>query len=131
MSRSGYTDCLESQELNLYRGRVARTIKGKNSQAFLREMARAMDAMPEKVLVADELITDEGDCCAIGTVLKARSVDVSHVDPDCPEQVAEVAGISRTLSAEIEYENDEGGSYNETPDERWRRMRRWTERNID
>lgn len=54
MSRSGYVD--DCENLELYRATVERSIKGKRGQAFLRELAAAMDAMPEKVLIAEELV---------------------------------------------------------------------------
>ena len=131
MSRSGYVDDLEDYILNLYRGRVARTIKGKRGQAFLRELATAMDAMPEKVLIADDLINEDGDCCAIGVVCKSRGINVSIVDPHQADEVGAAVDISPTMAAEIEYENDEGWyGKPETPEERWQRMRRWVGRHI-
>jgi len=135
MSRSGYVDDLDPQVLNLYRGTVARTIKSKRGQAFLRELAAAMDAMPEKALIASELINDEGDCCTIGVICKARGIDVSQIDYEDPESVGKAVGIARQMAAEIEYENDEcGWRYgrgDETPEEKWQRMRAWVEKHID
>jgi len=130
MSRSGYVDDLETYELNLYRGRVAQTIKGKRSQNFLRELAKAMDAMPEKVLISNQLINNDGDCCAIGVICKLRGLDVSKVDYEEPKEVGALVDISSILAAEIEYENDEGAFYSETPEKRWSRMRKWVDENI-
>jgi hypothetical protein len=110
----------------LYRGMIERTIRGKRSQAFLHEMAAAMDAMPEKRLIADELISKTGEVCAIGTVCKARGLDVNGVDLEDRESVGRLVGISGSLAAEIEYENDEGShSRSETPEKRWTRVRSW------
>lgn len=131
MSRSGYVDDLDQQTLNLYRGTVARSIRGKRGQAFLRELADAMDAMPEKVLIAEELINAEGDCCTIGVLCKSRGLDVGKIDYSDPESVGDAVGIARCLAAEIEFEND--GDFwfsNETPEQRWERMRRWVDRNL-
>lgn len=133
MSRSGYTDdCGDGEEwrIHLYRGAVDRAIAGKRGQAFLREMATALDAMPDKQLIADALVTTEGDVCAIGAVAVARKVDVSDLDIEAPEDVAERFGIARSLAAEIVYENDECGLDKETPAQRWTRMRRWVERQL-
>lgn len=124
MSRSGYVDDLDSNVLNLYRGRVARALRGKRGQAFLREMAAAMDAMPVKELIADDLVLTTGECCAIGSVFVARGQNVSAVDPEDPAAVAALAGIAPCMAAEIEWMNDEW-SYNETDEQRWRRMRKW------
>ena len=128
MSRSGYSD--DCEYLELYRATVDRTIAGKRGQAFLREMATAMDAMPEKKLIADELINAEGACCAIGTVCKARNIDVSKVDYYDPDEVGKLVGISRSLAAEIEYINDDDFRYGESPEHRWERIRKWIDKNL-
>lgn len=132
MSRSGYTD--DYDHIHLYRATVERSIRGKRGQAFLRELAEKMDAMPEKVLIADELIDDSGNCCAIGVVCKARGIGVDNVDYECPDAVGSLVGISRSMAAEIEYENDgDCDSWNpveETPSERWERMRKWVGDNL-
>ena len=128
MSRSGYVDDCET--INLYRASVANALRGKRGQAFLKEMAAAMDAMEEKVLIADDLVTEEGDVCAIATVARARKMDVSKLDPEDPESIAKVFGIARCMAAEIEYMNDEWGPYTETPEERWTRMRKWVDKQI-
>ena len=130
MTRSGYVEDLKEHILNLYRGRVTRTIKGKRGQTFLRELANAMDSMSQKVLIADELIDDKGDCCAIGVVCKARGSDMSHTDYYDTESVGDLAGISRTMAAEISYENDEGSFRVDTPEQRWCRMRIWVRQQI-
>jgi hypothetical protein len=134
MSRSGYSDdCDDTKELNLYRGRVKRAIQGKRGQKFLRELAAAMDAMPEKVLIAHELISEDGDCCTIGVVCKARGLDVSGVDIEDGELVGKLVGIAPCMAREIEFENDEEVCWRlstETPEQRWQRMRKWVERHI-
>lgn len=140
MSRSGYIDDWDDYlALGRYRGQVKSAIRGKRGQAFLRELAAAMDAMPDKELIAQDLINEYGDCCTIGVVCKARELDVSKVDPEEPESVGALVGISRQMAAEIAYENDEcsrlhkdesGKWRQETPSERWQRMRKWVEANI-
>lgn len=130
MSRSGYHDDCDSNYLYLYRGMIERTIRGKRSQAFLRDLAAAMDAMPEKKLIAHELVTATGECCAIGVVCKARSIDTSKVDIENADEVGALVGIARSLAAEIEYENDEVGRWDETPERRWTRMRKWVSDNL-
>jgi hypothetical protein len=138
MSRSGYVDDgdLDPLELGRWRAQVASSIRGKRGQQFLRELADAMDAMPVKELIASALINSEGACCTIGVVCKSRGLDVSNVDVTDPESVGNVVGISRQLAAEIEYLNDECPDFrkdpetgewkwDETPAERWARMRKW------
>ncbi len=110
MSRSGYSD--DCENLGLYRATVARTINGKRGQAFLREMAAALDAMPVKELIVSEIVSLDGQVCAIGSVALARREDVSNLDVNYPDDVADRFGIARALACEIAYENDEcGGSY--------------------
>jgi hypothetical protein len=128
MSRSGYSDDCEYMEL--YRGTVDRAIAGKRGQKFLQELADAMDAMPEKRLIRSELVTEAGEVCAIGSVCKARKMNVKEVDAYCPETVGALVNISRAMAAEIEYENDERGHHDETPEQRWTRMRKWVEENL-
>jgi len=131
MSRSGYVDDFDDMGmLNLYRGTVQRAIEGKRGQAFLREMAVALDAMPEKKLIKNELVDNDGMVCAIGAVCKARGLDVTKVDPDDPDSVGKAVGISRSLAAEIEYMNDEYLGRNATPEQVWEQMRKWVRENL-
>lgn len=124
MSRSGYEDDIDSRDLNIWRGAVNSAIKGKRGQAFLREMLESLDALPNKRLIAGELVVD-GECCAIGAVALNRGVDVSGIDTDDPFYVGKAFGIARALAAEIEYENDEGGAWEQSPEQRFERMRQW------
>lgn len=127
MSRSGYVDDWDGDEwaLALCRGRVARAFHGKRGQAFLKEMLAALDAMPEKLLIADDLETPEGAVCAIGSVGKARGVDMSKLDPEDADGVAAVFGIAPSMAREIVYVNDDEGEYKETPEARFIRIRKW------
>lgn len=128
MSRSGYSD--DCENIGLWRGAVDRALGGKRGQAFLRELAAAMDAMPVKRLIAGELVTPEGECCAIGTVCQARGLDVSDVEVHDPTEVGDLVGIARAMAAEIEFINDESGPWEETPEARWTRVRGWVQRQI-
>ena len=129
MSRSGYhEDC---ENLDLYRHSVERAIKGKRGQAFLCELADALDAMPVKRLIAEHLIDDVGEVCAIGAVCKARAIDLGKVYEDDSQSIADAVGIARALAAEIAWMNDEENYDPETPEQRWVRMREWVRRNIE
>ena len=64
MSRHGYADDLADDDPLAYgqwRGRVASAIRGRRGQAFLREMRAALDAMPDKRLIATALVDEDGD----------------------------------------------------------------------
>lgn len=131
MSRAGYTDDDSSEyPLALWRGAVMSSIRGKRGQALLKELVAALDTMPEKRLIAHELVS-EGGVCALGAVALARGQDVSWVDPESYEVVAKQFNIAEPLAREIEWENDEGfyGSA-ETPENRWARMRAWAVEHI-
>ncbi len=125
MNRAAYSDdCGEDQwALIRWRGAVASAIKGKRGQAFLREMLEALDAMPEKRLIREELAKD-GAVCAIGSVGAKRGVDMSALDPGDHYRLSEVFGIPNALVREIEYTNDDCW-YGETPERRFDRMRKW------
>ena len=123
MSRSGSTE--ECEHIELYRANVDRTIRSKRGQAFLLELADAMDAMPEKSLISGELINADGQCCTLGVVCQSRGLEASKIDYEDQQQVGDELGISRMMAAEIAYENDEGVWAAETDEQRWQRMRKW------
>ena len=130
MSRSGYTDDFDDGlAAGRWRAQVRSAIRGNRGQSFLRELLAALDAMPVKQLIAEELVTADGQCCTIGVVCKSRGIDVSRVDYEDPESVGKVVGIAHQMAAEIEYMNDECGPWDheETSVERWQRMRNWVE----
>lgn len=142
MSRSGYSDDLDQWPLIRWRGQVASAIRGKRGQAFLRELLAALDAMPEKRLIADDLVRPDGSVCALGCIGKARWIALPEIDHDEVEygdpeyienlrhRLAADLGIAHQLVAEIEFENDEGTCYPETPERRWQRMRDWVAKHI-
>lgn len=142
MSRSGYCDDNDDNWRHIcWRGAVASAIKGKRGQAMLIELRDALDAMPIKRLVADELQSD-GEFCTLGVLGAKRGIDMTNIDPGCAETVAGVFGIADAMAREIVYENDEyGGDWQwidgvhkyapETPEHRWSRMRKWVDSQIN
>lgn len=137
MSRSGYSDDCGGWDLICWRGAVTSAIRGKRGQAFLKELAEAMDAMPVKRLVTEELQA-EGEFCTLGVVGHARKLDMAAIDPDDSEAVAGQFGLAEAMIKEIVWENDEhpgvydgiSGWRRETPEERWKRMRKWVDEQI-
>lgn len=154
MSRSGYSDdwdCDTDSVLAMgrFRAQLRSATKGKRGQKFLKGILEAMDAMPEKklypnVLVndgigglddlivgGDELVDESGNVlpmgavCAMGAYAKHNAIDASAVDPEDPPQVAALFDVAEQLVCEIAYKNDECGRYNETPEQRFIRMRSW------
>lgn len=139
MSRSGYCDGDWWDEGDQWRairwaGALKRAKEGHRGQAFFREMLAALDAMPVKRLVRSALVCADG-CCAMGAVAIARQQDVSGVDPEDPDQVAFALGIASALAADIADRNDDdfgcyGPGNNETPEQRWHRVRGWVLKQI-
>ena len=126
--RSGYDDGYDNWALVRYRGAVASAIRGRRGQGFLREMLAALDAMPQQRLIGESFAAD-GNVCALGAVCASRGVEPPP-DWSCREgglaaEAADTLGIARALAAEVMSQNDEGGPYRESPEWRWRRMRRW------
>jgi hypothetical protein len=102
---------------------VSSALKVKRDQAFLIEPHDAMDAMPNKRLVADTLEAD-GQFCTLGVLSAMRSIEMSVIDAHCRETVSGAFRIAPAMAAEVVFENDECG-WNETPEQRWQRMRNW------
>lgn len=150
MSRSGYMDDCESWDLIRWRGQVASAIRGKRGQAFLLEMWKAMRALPVPKLIDGELVNEyDGAVCALGSVGKARGLDMSRLDVEDYDGIAFAFGIPHQLAQEIMWMNDEVShgeyvvahgppkprSYGNvvyvfvpiTPEERFARMKEWIE----
>lgn len=124
MSRSGYSDDCDGWSLICWRGAVTSAIRGKRGQEFLSQLADALDEMPVKRLVAQELEAG-GEFCTIGVLGAKRGIELSKLDPNDREEVAGVFGIAPALAAEIVFMNDEGSWQKESPEQRWSRMRQW------
>lgn len=131
MSRSGYTeDCDDWWSHIRYRGAVASAIRGKRGQEFLQAVAAALDAMPERRLIAHDLVDGEGQFCTLGVIGAAKGLPIKDIDPEDAETVSGTFGIATVLAREIVYENDEAGFSGETPERRWQRMRAWVAASI-
>ena len=123
MSRSGYSDDLDNWELIKWRGMVASAIRGKRGQKLLVDLVEALDAMPRKTLIAENLIHG-GEVCALGAVGVIRGVAFDQIDPYDEQSIGRFLDIAPCLAQEVAFMNDEGG-YRETPEQRWQRMRDW------
>jgi hypothetical protein len=127
VSRSGYNDDCEQWDLIRWRGAVASAIRGRRGQAFLKEALAALDALPKPSLIAGDLERD-GQVCLLGAVGKARGLDMSELDPEDRETVADEFNIPYAMACEIMYENDECGPRGDW--NRFERMRRWIIANL-
>lgn len=137
MSRAGYIDDVYDQEaqwqLIRWRGAVNSALRGRRGQAFLRGLARALDAMPEKRLEAGTLRTSEGEFCVLGAYYQHAGIQIPEMEADFDDgylsdddyaTLASDLNIAEAMARELMYENDEG-AWNETPKHRWQRMRAW------
>jgi len=127
MNRSGYTEDADNNwELIMWRGQVASAIRGKRGQALLKEMLEALNAMPNKRLIAEDL-RHGGDVCALGCLGEKRGMELEKLDPEDYDALAGAFGVAQQLIREIEYVNDDGvwGWNEETPEQRWQRVRCW------
>ncbi len=124
MSRSGYTDDCDGWALICWRGAVASAIRGHRGQAMLKELLQALDAMPDKKLIAGELESN-GEYCTLGVLGKNRGLNLNEIDPYETDYLSRQLGVAEALVKEIVYENDEGAYRLETPEQRWSRMRQW------
>ena len=137
MSRSGYIDDYDDVFPNtywLYMANVDRAVNGKRGQKFFRDCLAALDAMPEKRLITESLVAD-GEYCTLGVLGNARGIDMTGLNPDDARRVGKVFGIAECIAREAVFENDENGwRYNEakdeTPEQRWVRMRAWVAAHI-
>ncbi len=131
MSRSGYVDDYNP----LWRGIIYSATRGKRGQRFFRELVTALDAMPEKRLVANELEDEEtGAVCALGCLARAKGAPLDPDDTYDHEKLGKTFDIAEQLAQEVMYENDDGfHAYprrEETPEERWTRVRAWAAKQI-
>ena len=127
MSRHGYSD--DCENLAMWRGVIASASRGKRGQAFFRALVEALDAMPEKRLVAAELEDREGAVCALGCLGKARSVDLESVETTDWNALGKLFNIAPQLAQEVMYVNDEDWR-RPTPEQRWQSVREWAARQI-
>jgi hypothetical protein len=114
---------MDQWDLIRWRGAVTSAIRGKRGQAFLREMLAALDALPQKRLIAEEL-EQNGEVCAIGSVGLARGLEMGELDQYDYDDLAKRFGISAALVREIECVNDEERQ-RATPEERFAHVRAW------
>lgn len=133
MSRSGYTDDIDwDNTASLYRANVARATRGKRGQKFFRDLVAALDAMPEKKLIRGELEEEQGAVCALGALRKAKAVPLEPLLESDWDALGDAFDVAPMLTQEVMFENDDDFAYygDETPEERWTRMRRWVAKRV-
>jgi hypothetical protein len=98
-------------------------------------MLHALDALPEKRLIKNELqkrdveVSSNVEVCALGAVgLRRRYIKLEELDPEDYDTLAQVFGVTRQLIQEIEWVNDE--LFDDTPEACWLRVRKWVVKNM-
>jgi hypothetical protein len=133
MSRSGYTDEYDDYgQIARWHGQVASSSRGKRGQRFFVDLIAALDAMPERRLIRDELEAD-GGVCGIAALGRHRGVDLEPlrelVDEGDHDGLGEAFDIAAPLVAETMHCNDERFA-SVTPETRWKLMRAWAVENL-
>lgn len=162
MSRSGLheDDYYDPLTYGRWRAQVRSATRGKRGQSFLKDMLAALDAMPDKRLIAGELVFDGspefpwpyelediivggdqlvkgngetvrvGDVCALGSLCVRRGLDMSKFSQGDPEFIADAVDVAHQLAREVIWVNDEDGRRGETPEQRFIRVRAWVAKQI-
>ena len=134
MGRSGYSeDNDDPLELGRWRGQIASATRGKRGQRFFRELITALDALPEKKLIKNELEAQEGSVCALGALGKLKGVDVGALDTEDWDKLGETFDIAPQLAQETMWINDEAWTSGAEPvaaEERFRQVRAWAVRQL-
>lgn len=126
MSRSGYTEDLDVLQLGRWRAIIRSASKGKRGQAFFRSLVEALDSMPVKSLIADDMEDDGGCVCALGALDRHRGGSPGNLDPYDYQSLGDEFNIAHQLAQEVMFMNDQGTwKRNESPEDRWLRMRNW------
>lgn len=124
MSRSDYTDYIDDNWEHIrWRGAVKSASRGKRGQHFLKRILKGLKSLKNKELIVEELVDNEGNCCAMGAVCINEGLDVSHINPEDYEKVAEFFDVSPALVREIAFENDDGTYSDITCADRYLRMK--------
>lgn len=162
MSRSGLYEYDGDDPLTYgrWRAQVKSAINGKRGQAFLTDLLAALDALPEKRLIAgdlvfdgspefpfpaqhedvivggDELVTGRGErvrvgeVCALGALGLSRGLDMRKFHQGDPEFIADALDVAHQLASEVIWENDENCG-TLTPEQRFTHMRAWVASKIN
>lgn len=137
MSRFNYTDEEDRPgQFALWQANCTRSLRGKAGQEALKDLEAALLALPSKRLIADSLIDEEGEVCAVGALALHKKVAIKHdsdADLDTEGFAADELGVPRLVAWTIVMMNDEefdsrwtkGKMIPYTPEERYEAMLNW------
>ena len=142
MSRIDWSDDEERPgQFALWRANTARSICGREGQRALQELRAALLAMPHRRLIAHELVTPEGEVCAVGALVTLRAdpdwqtasliaserwhrEDPDWWEPDTTMEAGMSVGIPRLVAWRLVELNDMDLDA-VSPEERWERVFAW------
>ena len=110
---------------------VARAIQRKSGQAFLKEMKAALEALPEKKLLMENLQDEyeDGAVSALGAIGRLRNLKMSNIDPEDYEQIAALFKVPHSLVCEVMYMNYDHW-WRLSPKARYKKVIGWLESQI-
>lgn len=96
-------------QFGLWQANCARQLLGKKGQTALKELEAALLALPSKRLIADQLVSENGDVCAIGALALhkgATTAQLAEEDDEAMEDVGESFGLPRLVAWKVVEYND-------------------------
>lgn len=139
-------DADDQRRYNLHQGVIAKQMRSRKGQAFLRELIASLEALPEKRLVNDAVAKD-GCVCGLGAIALRRRVDagedrdavladLANVEVDVrdgDEHVSEWAerelGAQQNVASAIAWTTDaDEGTI--TPEQRYERVLSWAKSQV-
>jgi len=143
MSRTGWTDGYEDDQWRaiMASGAIKSAIRGKRGQAFLRDLAEALDAMPDKRLADGLLVAEDGCKCALGVLGERRGLDLLALQQPLDwdqEAIAKAFGVAESLTNQVQWINDESAFVSDPVGDsdkerrlRWKEVRDWVAKNLE
>ena len=138
MSRSGYDEGSgDPLELGRWRAQVESAIRDKHGQRFFLDLIAALNALPKKKLINNEL-EQKNAYSTLDTLDKHHGMDLTKLDiRDWEEgdwdKLGGAFNIASQLAQETMHVNDDCDDYYRrtvTDEERWRRVREWAVRQL-
>ena len=130
-------------QFGLWQANCDRSARGRKGQAALREMKKALLAMPVKRIARYILVEPSGEVCAIGALMVQKKIDAGMSREKAVEECSTVApypsdaqgveaGMPRLVAWSVAVENDSDpwDGKETTPEQRYDRMLAWVQNRI-
>lgn len=137
MARINYSEDEQyAGQFELWQANVKRSLHGKKGQLALQVLKETLLALPEKRLIRGEIATEEGEVCAIGSVLVHRTPEEKRPEllkelSEFDDYTTEIApkDFPRLVTWAIVEMNDFELDW-VSPEQRYTRMLAWVEHNL-